>query len=63
MTNIKIVVPQGTVVFEGYPVKSTDNKLGWTHEVKTTGSCLGGDFDSVENMLSTILRIMRTGQI
>lgn len=58
-----IVVPKGTVIYENYPVKPTNNKLGWTYEVKTTGSCLGGDFDSVENMLSMILRIMRTGQI
>lgn len=55
-----IVVPKGTVLYEGYPVKATDNKSDWTYEVKTTGSCLGGDFDAVENMLSTILKIIRT---
>ena len=57
-----IVVPKGTVIYEDYPVKATDNKLSWRYEAKTTGSCLGGDFDIVENMLSTILRIIRTGQ-
>ena len=55
-----IIVQKGTVLYEGYPVKATDNKSDWTYEVKTTSSCLGGNFDTVENMLNTILRIMKT---
>lgn len=53
-----ILIPKGTVLYEGYPVESTNNKSDWTYEVKTTGSCLGGGFDTVKGMLNTILMIM-----
>ena len=42
-----------------YPVESTNNKADWTYEIKTTDSCLGGDFTTTENMLNTILSIMK----
>ena len=58
-----ILIPKGTVLYEGHPVKVADNRSDWTYEVKTTGSCLGGSFNVVENMLNTILKIMRTGQV
>lgn len=54
-----IVVPKGTVLYMNYPVESTDNKADWTYEIKTTASCLGGDFTTTENMLNTILNIMK----
>lgn len=54
-----IVVPKGTVLYMDYPVESTSNKTDWTYEIKTTASCLGGDFTTTENMLNTILNIMK----
>lgn len=54
-----IVVPKGTVLYMDYPVKPTSNKADWTYEIKTTASCLGGDFATTENMLNTILNIMK----
>lgn len=54
-----IVVPKGTVLYIDYPVESTSNKADWTYEIKTTASCLGGDFVTTENMLNTILNIMK----
>lgn len=55
-----LTVKKGTVMYQERPVIKTDNKADWTYEVKTTGSSLGGSFDIVENMLSNILRIIRT---
>lgn len=55
-----VTVEKGTVVYENRPVIKTDNKEDWTYEVKTTGSSLDGNFDIVEDMLSSILRIIRT---
>lgn len=55
-----VTVKEGTVVYENRPVIKTDNKADWKYEVKTTGSSLGGDFEIVEDMLSSILRIIRT---
>lgn len=54
-----IIIPKGTIIYNNYPVKSTNDKSKWTYEVKTTGSCLGGSFNTVEDMLNTILKIMR----
>jgi hypothetical protein len=55
-----LTVKKGTVIYQSTPVKTTNNKADWTYEVKTTGSSLGGNFDIVEDMLSNILRIIRT---
>ena len=54
-----IIVSKGTVLYMDYPVESTSNKADWTYEIKTTASCLGGDFATTENMLNTILNIMK----
>ena len=54
-----IIVPKGTVLYMDYPVESTSNKADWTYEIKTTASCLGGDYATTENMLNTILNIMK----
>jgi hypothetical protein len=55
-----ITVKKGTILYENRPVSKTDNKEDWTYEVKTTGSSLGGNFDLVEGMLSSILKLIRT---
>lgn len=57
-----ITVKKDTVIYGARPVMATNNQTDWTYEVKTTGSSLGGDFTMVEDMISSILRIMRTGR-
>jgi hypothetical protein len=54
-------IPKGTVVYGREPVIATDNKADWGYEVKTTGSALSGDFETIENLLSDILYTIRTG--
>lgn len=56
-----ITVPKGTVTYIDRPVVPTDNQPDWTHEVKTTGSALSGNFDVIETLLSSILYTIRTG--
>jgi hypothetical protein len=58
-----IAVKKGTVLYHSRPVITTDNQADWTYEVKTTGSSLGGDFDTIERLLSSILYTIRTGNI
>lgn len=55
-----LTIKKGAIIYNGRPVCITDNKGDWTYEVKTTGSSLGGSFITVEEMLSDILRIIRT---
>jgi hypothetical protein len=55
-----LIIKKGTVLYGGTPVIKTGNKENWTYEEKTTASSLGGNFGIVEDMLSTILRIIRT---
>lgn len=50
---------KGAVFYHSVPVVKTNNKTDWTYEVKTTGSMLGGNFEKVEKMFSSILGILR----
>lgn len=58
-----ITVKKGTILYHSRPVIATDNQPDWTYEVKTTGSALSGDFDMINNLLSSILYTIRTGEI
>ncbi len=58
-----ITVPKGTVTYIDRPVVPTDNQSDWEYEVKTTGNALGGDFDVIEMLLSSILYTIRTGEV
>ena len=58
-----ITVKKGTILYHSRPVIATDNQEDWTYEVKTTGSSLGGDFNTIERLLSSILFTIRTGKI
>lgn len=61
--NSGITVLKGTVTYIDKPVIPTDNQPDWKYEVKTTGSALSGDFDTIEMLLSSILYTIRTGEI
>ncbi len=58
-----IMVPKGTVTYIDRPIIPTNNQSDWKYEVKTTGSALSGDFDTIEMLLSSILYTIRTGEI
>lgn len=55
-----LTIKKGTILYNDRPVCIAENKGYWTYEVKTTGSSLGGTLITVEDMLSDILRIIRT---
>lgn len=61
--NRDITVKKGTILYHSRPVIATDDREDWTYEVKTTGSALSGDFDTIERLLSSILYIIRTGEV
>lgn len=58
-----VSVKKGTILYHSRPVVATDNQSDWTYEVKTTGSALSGDYDMINNLLSSILYTIRTGEI
>ena len=58
-----IMVPKGTVTYIDRPIIPTNNQSDWKYEVKTTGSALSGDFDTIEMLLSSILYTIRTGEL
>lgn len=53
-----VLIPKGTVTYQGIPVISTDDKLKWRYEIKTTGNSLGGDAGSITELLYSIQRII-----
>lgn len=53
-----ITILKGTVLYMGIPVQSTTDKSKWKYLVKTTSSCLGGNYGDVKRMLNQILEIM-----
>lgn len=57
-----ITISKGTVIYIDRPVVSTDNKSDWNYEIKTTGSCFGGNFDEITNYLNCISEIIKKQQ-
>ena len=53
-----VLIPKGTVTYQGIPVILTDDKSKWLYEVKTTGNSLGGDAGAITDLLCTIQRIV-----
>lgn len=53
-----VLIPKGTVTYQGIPVIATKEKSKWRYEVKTTGSSLGGDAEVITEMLCSIKRII-----
>lgn len=56
-----VLIPKGTITYQGTPVISTSDKSKWIYEVKTTGSSFGGNSEMVQDMLKQILRIIADG--
>ena len=54
---------KGTVTYIDRPIIPTNNQSDWKYEVKTTGSALSGDFDTIEMLLSSILYTISTGEV
>jgi hypothetical protein len=58
-----ITISKGTVLYFDKPVIATDNQPDWTYEIKTTGNALSGGKDEIDNLLSSILYTIRTGEV
>jgi hypothetical protein len=58
-----ITIPKGTVLYFNKPVIATDNQDEWQYEIKTTGSAFSGDKEVIDNLLSSILYTIRTGEV
>lgn len=54
-------IPKDTILYYSEPVIASTNKYDWTYQIKTSGDSFSGDVNSVENMLSNILYVVRTG--
>ena len=55
------IIPNGTILYYSEPVVKSDNKYDWTYQIKTSSDSFSGDVNSIENMLSNILYVVRTG--
>lgn len=53
-----VLIPKGTVTYQGIPVIATKEKSKWRYEVKTTGSSLGGDAGAITDLFCTIQKII-----
>lgn len=54
-------IPKGTILYFSEPVIASDNKYDWNYKVKTSGDSFSGDIDLIEDLLSNILYVIRTG--
>ena len=53
-----ISVPKGTVLYQDYPVESTNKPENYIYEIKTTGNAFGGDYNEVMDMIKNIREVM-----
>ena len=53
-----ISVPKGTVLYQDYPVESTNKPENYIYEIKTTGNAFSGDYSKVMNMIANIREVM-----
>lgn len=58
-----VVVPKGTVTYMGIPVICTNDKDKWEYELKTTGTAFSGTYDTMLEMLDTIINCMVKSRI
>lgn len=57
-TYATVTIPKGTVLYHGYPVKSTNNSENYRYQIKTTGDAFGGDYNEVMDMIKNICEVM-----
>lgn len=53
-----VVVPKGTVLYMDIPVICTDDKNKWKYELKTTGTAFSGNYDTMLEMLGSVIDCM-----
>lgn len=58
-----VVVPKGTVTYMYIPVICTNDKDKWEYELKTTGSAFSGTYDTMLEMLDTVINCMVKSRI
>lgn len=52
------VVPAGTVIYNGYPVKKVDSNE-WTYQIKTTGEFFSGNKSNILDLIYQITRLIK----
>lgn len=52
------IIQKGTVIYEYRPVISTKDKSKWKYEIKTTGFCLSGNVERINELLNDILNVI-----
>ena len=55
------IIPVGTVVYGGYPVKKVDSDE-WEYQIKTNGELFSGDKSGVLNLISQITKLIEGGE-
>lgn len=53
-----VVVPKGTVTYMDIPVICTKDKDKWKYELKTTGTAFSGTYDTMLEMIDTVINCM-----
>lgn len=53
-----ISVPNGTVLYQDYPVEPTIKPENYIYEIKTTGNAFCGDYSEVMDMIKNICAII-----
>ncbi len=58
-----VVIPKGTVMYMNTPVICTKDKTKWKYELKTTGTAFSGTYDTMLEMLDTVINCMVKSRI
>lgn len=53
-----VIIPKGTVTYMDIPVICTNDKDKWEYELKTTGTAFSGTYDTMLEMLDTVINCM-----
>ncbi len=58
-----VIISKGTVTYMDIPVICTNDKDKWEYELKTTGSAFSGTYDTMLEMLDTVINCMVKSRI
>lgn len=58
-----VIIPKGTVTYMDIPVICTNDKDKWEYELKTTGTAFSGTYDTMLEMLDTVINCMVKSQV
>ena len=57
-----VIISKGTVTYMDVPVICTNDQDKWKYELKTTGSCFSGNYDTILDMITEVHNIViKTG--